>query len=264
MLEKDKTVTEALDAQEDAREADAVSHHLNAERKKAETETDGLRLELDGARLREHNSKERDAPVERSCDLGTQCFRALEDLFNSRLAVENALLKSESEESREVLESTKLRDATYQESLAASKKLLETCNADNGLIGRVHQRNEATKACAGRLFQLLGESVGEITAMNQPHVVETPLLVSLDDDEDEAFPCKMMINPCNLLTAKGHANAPSQTKTRVVERVSSLISLHDTWVASKLAQVQDLSVNVKEAITKLDVLLKAEKQGNAG
>eukprot|EP00001_Collodictyon_triciliatum_P016324 03065_6 len=44
--EKDKAVSEALGAREEAREADTV-------RKKAEAEADGLRLELDGARLRE-------------------------------------------------------------------------------------------------------------------------------------------------------------------------------------------------------------------
>ena len=162
-LEKDKAVAEALGAREDAREADAA-------RNKADAEADGLRLELrlllpiTGAAVRAvlgtpqaeglpggfmrddeseilgvlktHNSKERDAPVERACDLGTQYYRALDDIVKCRLAVDNALVKSEGEESREVLEATKLRrDATYQENLVASKKLLEACNAENGLIG---------------------------------------------------------------------------------------------------------------------------------
>ena len=121
LLEKDKAEAEALGAREDAREADAA-------RNKAEAEADGLRLELIGARLREllpitgadvravldtpqglpggfmrddeseildvlktHNSKERDAPVELVCDIGTQYYRALDDIVNCRLAVDNAL-----------------------------------------------------------------------------------------------------------------------------------------------------------------------------
>ena len=70
------------------------------------------------------------------------------------------------EESREVVEATQLRrDTTYQEYLVTSKKLLEAGNAENGLIGRVHKGNKATKACADRLFQLVGESVGSMVAL---------------------------------------------------------------------------------------------------
>ena len=79
--------------------------------------------------------------------------------------METALLKSKGEESMEVLEATKSRDATYQEYLSASKKLLEACNAENGPIGRVHKAKKATKACADRLFQLVGESVGNMVAL---------------------------------------------------------------------------------------------------
>jgi hypothetical protein len=250
--EKDKAVSEVLgerqEAHEEAREADAA-------RKKAEAEANGLRLELDGARLRElqpithaavravldtpeglpggfmrddeseilvvlktHNSKERDAPVELACDLGTQYFCALDNLVNCRMDMEKTLLKSEGEQSSEVLESTKLRrDATYQDYLAVSKKLLDACNAGNGMIGRVQQRNETTKACADRLFQLVGESVGVIAAMNQPHVPS------------------------------------SETRTLIVETLAK----HDAWVANKLAQSQELCVNVRETMTKLAVLLKA-------
>ena len=64
-----------------------------------------------------------------------------------------------------MLEATKLRDATYQEYLSASKKLLEACNAENGLIGRFQQRREATKECADRLFELVGESVASMMAL---------------------------------------------------------------------------------------------------
>jgi hypothetical protein len=251
-LEKAKAVAAAAIARQEKDKA--VSEALGAW-KKAEAEADGLRLELDGARLRElqpithaavravldtpeglpggflrddeseilgvlktHNSKERDAPVERACDLGTQYFRAREDLVDCRLAVENALLKSKGEESREVLEATKLRrDATYQEYLNVSKELLEACDAENGLIGRVHKEKKASKACADRLFQLVGESVGAITGMNQPHVPS------------------------------------SVTKNVIVDTLSK----HDAWVANKLAQAQELCANVKEAMTKLAILLKA-------
>ncbi len=113
--------------------------------------------------LKTHNSMERDACVERACDLDTQYFRAHEDLVDCRLSVENLLLEDKGEESREVLKATKLRNATYQEYPAASKKLLEACDAENGLIGRVRKQNKATKTCAGRLFQVVGESVGAIT-----------------------------------------------------------------------------------------------------
>ena len=125
-LEKDKAVAEALGAREDACEADAA-------RNKADAEADGLRLELrlllpiTGAAVRAvlgtpqglpggfmrddeseilgvlktHNSKERDAPVERACDLVTQYYCALDDIVKCRLAVDNALVKSEGEESRD-------------------------------------------------------------------------------------------------------------------------------------------------------------------
>ena len=183
--DKDRAVTEALGARKESHDADAA-------RKKAKTEADGLRLEFDGpithaavravlhtpqglpqgfmgddeseipSFLKTHNSMERDACVERACDLDTQYFRAHEHLVNCRLSVENLLLEDKGEESREVLEATKLRNATYQEYLAASKKLLEACDAENGLIGRVRKqnRNKATKACAGRLFQVASESGG--------------------------------------------------------------------------------------------------------
>ena len=115
--------------------------------------------------LKAHNSKERDAPVERACELGTQYLRARDDLVNCRLSVETALLKSKGEESGEVLEATQLRDTTFQEYLSASKNLLEACNAENGLIGRVQQRSEATKECEDRLFQLVGESVASMITL---------------------------------------------------------------------------------------------------
>ena len=144
-------------------------------------------------------------------------FHAREDLVNYRLSVENARLKGEDEESREVLEVTKLKDATYQEYLTLSKKLLEACDAENGLIGRVHKGGKATKACADRLFKLVGESVGAITAMKEPQ-------------------------------------APSsETRTLIVDTLSK----HDTWVASNLTQAKKLCADVKEAMSKLAALLKA-------
>jgi serine/threonine protein kinase/ubiquitin len=161
--------------------------------------------------LRAHNSKERDAPVELACDLSAQYLRALDDLFKCRLDVENALFKSKGEESTEVLEATKLRDATYAEYLAASKNLSDACSTESGLIGRVQERNEATKACVDGLYQLLDESVVVITAMNQPQ-------------------------------------EPSVAET---------LSLHDDWVARKLAEEQELRAKVKEAMINLALSLKA-------
>jgi hypothetical protein len=43
----------------------------------------------------------------------------------------------------------------------------------------------------------------------------------------------------------------SETRTLIVETLSK----HDAWVANKLAQAQELCANVKEAMTKLAVLL---------
>ena len=112
--------------------------------------------------LRNYNSKktdERDDPVERACEISKQYSSARDDLCRHRLDVEKAILKSKGEESTEVLEVTKLRDASYEKYLAVSKKLLDACNSGSSLTGRIHERNRATRACADRLSQLLDESV---------------------------------------------------------------------------------------------------------
>jgi serine/threonine protein kinase len=135
--------------------------------------------------LRDYNSKKmnvRDDPVERACDLSSQYICARDDLCRHRLDVEKAIFKSKGEESTEVLEVTKLRDAAYQKYLAVSKKLLDACNSGSSLTGRIYERNKATKTCADRLFQLLDESV-----VDQPQdpATETKSVVttlSLHDD----------------------------------------------------------------------------------
>jgi serine/threonine protein kinase len=300
--ELDKALAEVESARQEAREADVA-------RKKAEAEADGLRLELDGARLpqlqpithaavravldtpqglprgfmrdeeseildvlKTHNSKERDAPVDRACDLGTKYFRAREDLVNCRLAVENALLKNEGEESREVLEATELRDATYLKYLAASKKLLEACNADNGLVGRVQQRKQDTKACADRLFQLVGEFVVSMVALEiGAEVVFKGLMGRADlngldgtvvsyQPSTKRFGVRVAsidsiiaVKQENLELKDEVAQAPSsERRTLVVETLSK----HDTWVARKLAQAKERCADVKNAMTSLAELLK--------
>ena len=96
--------------------------------------------------------------------------------------MEKVILKSKGEESTEVLEVTKVRDAAYQKYLALSKKLLDACNSGSSLTGRIHERNKATRSRADCLSQLLDESVADQTqdpATATRSVVET---LSLHDD----------------------------------------------------------------------------------
>jgi hypothetical protein len=133
--------------------------------------------------LRAHNSNERDTPVELACDLSTQYLRAFDDLFKCRLDVENTIFKSKGEETTEVLEATKLRDTTYVEYLTESKNLSDACSTESSLIGRVQERNEATKACVDGLYQLLDESVVVITAQDPSTVTRSVVeTLSLHDD----------------------------------------------------------------------------------
>ena len=107
-----------------------------------------------------------------------QYLRARDDLVNCRLSVETALLKSKGEESGEVLEATKMRDTTYQEYLSASKKLLEACNAENGLIGRVQQRADlngldgivVSYQPSTKRFAVRVASVDSLLAVKQEHL----------------------------------------------------------------------------------------------
>jgi len=120
--------------------------------------------------LRAHNSEERDGPVamrldtNRALALSTQyCdkfLRSRDALVSCRFVVEKGIFKIEGEECMEMLQ----RDAKYQEYLAVCVELVDACNAEDGLIGRVQKANNAIKVLADCLNQLLGESVVAITA----------------------------------------------------------------------------------------------------